>query len=139
MPKAAELAELDDDELMTRLAEYRRELLNLRFQIATSQLDNPSRMAAARRDVARVLTLVREREIALAEGGEDPSVVAEHFRPVKQRPQASIYDEAVETEEAEQFEGVEEIEEDDEPVVAQDEAEGPLSSEDADDEAEEDE
>ena len=70
MPRAAELAELDDDELVTRLAEYRRELLNVRFQLATSQLDNPARLPAVRRDIARVLTLMRDREIALAEGRE---------------------------------------------------------------------
>ncbi|MGH9029131.1 MAG: 50S ribosomal protein L29, partial [Acidimicrobiales bacterium] len=50
MADAAELAELDDDELTTRLAEYRRELLNLRFQLATSQLDNSSRLPAVRKN-----------------------------------------------------------------------------------------
>jgi large subunit ribosomal protein L29 len=75
MPRAAELAELDDDELVTRLAEYRRELLNLRFQLATSQLDNPARLPAVRRDIARVLTLMRDREIAMAEGREPHQAV----------------------------------------------------------------
>ena len=68
MPSATELRELDDDELEERLAEYRKELLNLRFQLATGQLDNPSRVGQVRRDVARVLTLLRDREIELAEG-----------------------------------------------------------------------
>jgi large subunit ribosomal protein L29 len=63
MPKASELAELDDEELDTRLAEYRRELLNLRFQLATGQLDNVSRLAQVRKDVARVLTVIRQREL----------------------------------------------------------------------------
>jgi len=70
MPSATELRELDDEELEHRLGEYRRELLNLRFQLATGQLDNFSRMAQVRRDVARVLTVLRDREIALAEGRE---------------------------------------------------------------------
>ena len=68
MPSAAELRELDDDELADRLGEYRKELLNLRFQLATGQLDNVARVNQVRRDVARVLTLLRDREIALAEG-----------------------------------------------------------------------
>jgi large subunit ribosomal protein L29 len=68
MPTAAELRELDDDELEERLSEYRKELLNLRFQLATGQLDNAARVGQVRRDVARVLTLLRDREIALAEG-----------------------------------------------------------------------
>jgi large subunit ribosomal protein L29 len=68
MPNASELRELDDEELEGRLTEYRRELLNLRFQLATGQLDNVVRMGVVRKDVARVLTILRDREIALAEG-----------------------------------------------------------------------
>jgi len=73
MATAAELRELEDDELEGRLAEYRRELLNLRFQLATGQLDNSTRVAAVRKDVARVLTILRDREIALAEGRDASS------------------------------------------------------------------
>lgn len=65
--RAEELRELDDDELENRLAEYRRELMNLRFQLATGQLDNSSRLPQVRRDVARVLTVLRERDIDVAE------------------------------------------------------------------------
>jgi large subunit ribosomal protein L29 len=65
---AAELRELDDEELEGRLSEYRRALLNLRFQLATGQLDNAARLGQVRKDVARVLTVLRDREIALAEG-----------------------------------------------------------------------
>ena len=68
MPTATELRELEDEELETRLAEYRRETLNLRFQLATGQLDNYSRLNETRRNVARVLSILRDREIALAEG-----------------------------------------------------------------------
>jgi large subunit ribosomal protein L29 len=81
VPRAAELAELDDDELAGRLRDYRRELLNMRFQIATSQLDNTARLSTVRKDIARVMTLMREREIALAEGRELIPEVA-HPRPV---------------------------------------------------------
>ena len=85
MPSAVELAELADDELATRLAEYRRELLNLRFQLATSQLDNPARLSAARRDVARVLTLMREREIAVAEGVQAPQAASARYLSRRRR------------------------------------------------------
>jgi len=68
MPTGAELRELDDEELEGRLSEYRRELLNLRFQLATGQLDNVTRLSRVRKDLARVLTVLRDREIALAEG-----------------------------------------------------------------------
>jgi large subunit ribosomal protein L29 len=61
--KAAELAELDDDELQNRLASARRELLNLRFQVATGQLDNTERLGAVKRDIARALTILRSRDL----------------------------------------------------------------------------
>jgi len=76
VPTATELRELDDDELEGRLAEYRRELLNLRFQIATGQLDNVARISTVRKDLARVLTILRDREIALAEGRDAGPVVS---------------------------------------------------------------
>ena len=83
MPTATELRELEDEELDTRLAEYRRELLNLRFQLATGQLDNYSRLnGGAKRNVARVLTVLRDREIALAEG-RDAGPGARSTRPVR--------------------------------------------------------
>jgi large subunit ribosomal protein L29 len=86
---AAELRELDDEELELRLAEYRRELLNLRFQHATGQLDNSARLGQVRRDLARVLTILRDREIALVEGrpaGPTPAVArrARPARPVQE-------------------------------------------------------
>jgi large subunit ribosomal protein L29 len=81
VPTAVELRELDDDELETRLLEYHRELLNLRFQLATGQLDNYSRLGETRRNVARVLSILRDREIALAEGRPAGPVFLE--RPVR--------------------------------------------------------
>jgi len=68
MAVATEITELDDDELETRLTESRRELFNLRFQLATGQLDNYSRMVVVRKDIARLMTERRAREIAEAEG-----------------------------------------------------------------------
>jgi large subunit ribosomal protein L29 len=65
--KAAELRELNDTELEHRLGEAKEELFNLRFQNATGQLDNNARLPQVRRDVARIETLLREREIAAAE------------------------------------------------------------------------
>ena len=63
----AEMRLLGDQELVERLAESRRELFNLRFQMATGQLDNSARLGSIRRDIARLSTFVREREIAAAE------------------------------------------------------------------------
>ena len=68
MAAASEITELDDDELETRLTESRRELFNLRFQLATGQLDNYSRMVWVRKEIARLMTERRAREIAEAEG-----------------------------------------------------------------------
>jgi large subunit ribosomal protein L29 len=65
--KFAEFTELSTDELVDRLAEARRELFNLRFQLATGQLDNTARMGQVRKDIARTLTVLREREIAAAD------------------------------------------------------------------------
>jgi large subunit ribosomal protein L29 len=67
MAGAAELRELNDTELEQRLLEAKEELFNLRFQNATGQLDSTSRISQVRKDVARVETLLREREIAAAE------------------------------------------------------------------------
>jgi large subunit ribosomal protein L29 len=66
----SELREMDDDELVTRLVEDRQELFNLRFQHVTGQLDNYSRLGQVRKEIARINTLLREREIAAAEAGE---------------------------------------------------------------------
>jgi large subunit ribosomal protein L29 len=70
MVKAAELRELNDAELANKLREAKEELFNLRFQLATGQLEDFSRINDLRKDVARVNTLLRQREIALAEGVE---------------------------------------------------------------------
>jgi large subunit ribosomal protein L29 len=65
--KSAELRNLGDDDLVERLSEAKAEQFNLRFQHVTGQLDNHARLGEVRRDVARLNTLLREREIAAAE------------------------------------------------------------------------
>ena len=64
--KAAELRELSDEELTVRVRESKEELFNLRFQMATGQLDNNRRLRAVRHDIARVYTVMRERELGLS-------------------------------------------------------------------------
>ena len=58
-----ELRELHDDELQTRLRESKEELFNLRFQSATGQLENHGRLRAVKKDIARIYTEMREREL----------------------------------------------------------------------------
>ncbi|MGD0440627.1 MAG: 50S ribosomal protein L29 [Acidimicrobiales bacterium] len=70
MTTAAELRELDDAELDNKIVEARKELFNLRFQSATGRLDNNSRVAQVRREIARLLTVQRAHEIELAEQAE---------------------------------------------------------------------
>ena len=62
--KARELADLDADELAAKLAEAKDELFKLRFQNVTGQLDNHQRLREVRKDIARVLTVMRQRELA---------------------------------------------------------------------------
>ena len=61
--KAAELRELADEDLQARMDAAREELFNLRFQLATGQLDAPTRMKQLRHDIARIATVLRERQI----------------------------------------------------------------------------
>ena len=68
MATALEISEYDTAELERQLSETRRELFNLRFQLATGQLDNFSRINHVRKDVARMMTELRIREIGEAEG-----------------------------------------------------------------------
>jgi large subunit ribosomal protein L29 len=72
--RAEELRNMDIDELEIRLAEQKQTLFNLRFQNVTGQLDNSSRLGEVRRDVARIRTILRQREIEAAEapGAQGP-------------------------------------------------------------------
>jgi large subunit ribosomal protein L29 len=60
--KPAELREMPDEELLARLEANKEELFNLRFQMATGQLDNPMRIKQVRHDIARTLTVLRSRQ-----------------------------------------------------------------------------
>ena len=62
--KPQEIRDMSADELQTRLAEVKEELFNLRFQNATGQLDNYKRLGELRKDVARIKTVLRERELS---------------------------------------------------------------------------
>jgi large subunit ribosomal protein L29 len=77
--RPGELRELPETELHARLDAAKEELFNLRFQLATGQLDNPMRIKEVRREVARILTLITERELtteteAPTEGSEETEV-----------------------------------------------------------------
>ena len=78
MPTAHDLSMLTGDELAARLGDSRRELFNLCFQLATGQLDNPARIGQVKHDVARMLTVLRTREILEAEGAYIAPTAAEH-------------------------------------------------------------
>ena len=78
MATAADLSMLTGEELGARLGDSRRELFNLRFQLATGQLDNPARIGQVKHDVARMLTVLRTREILEAEGAYIAPTAAEH-------------------------------------------------------------
>ncbi len=62
---AAPMRTLEDDELVTKLREAKEELFNLRFQAATGQLESHGRLNAVRRDIARIYTIMRERELGI--------------------------------------------------------------------------
>lgn len=63
--KAKEIRELTTEELQQKVNELKQELFNLRFQLATNQMDNPMRLKEVRRSIARAKTILRERELNL--------------------------------------------------------------------------
>jgi large subunit ribosomal protein L29 len=71
--QASELRELNDEELVLRLKESKEELFNLRFQMATGQMDNNRRLRTVRHDIARIYTVMRERELGLSVSPDDVS------------------------------------------------------------------
>jgi large subunit ribosomal protein L29 len=70
---ASELRELNDEELVLRLRESKEELFNLRFQMATGQMDNNRRLRTVRHDIARIYTVMRERELGLSVSPDESS------------------------------------------------------------------
>ena len=67
--RAHELDEMNETDLEARLREAKEELFNLRFQVATGQLDNNRRLQTVRRDIARIYTVMRERELGIVRTG----------------------------------------------------------------------
>ncbi len=61
--KAFEVREMSESELNEKLVDLKTELFNLRFQLAVNQLENPMRVKAVKKDIARIKTIIREREI----------------------------------------------------------------------------
>ncbi len=83
--KAAELRELPDEELLSRLELQKEELFNLRFQGATGQLDNPMRIKQVRHDIARIMTVLRTRQ---SEGQLAEAVARADRESLEERRQA---------------------------------------------------
>lgn len=67
---ATEMREMTDEELVEMLEEAREEKFNLRFQLATNQLDNTARIKEVKGDIARILTVMRERELSASASAE---------------------------------------------------------------------
>ena len=74
---ASELREQSDEELVSRLRESKAELFNLRVQAATGQLDNHGRLTVIRKDIARIYTIMRERELGLSTAPDEVAPVVE--------------------------------------------------------------
>ncbi len=148
MVTSAQISEYDTEELERQLTETRRELFNLRFQLATGQLDNFTRIGNVRKDVARMLTELRNREIAEAEGlaldqlpahqaaarrrSEDEALGRDHTTASERRAAARAEAEAEEPEAADEDSPADE---DTETVAAvDDDADADAVDEDADQE-----
>ena len=65
--KALDLRTIEDDELVSKLREAKEELFNLRFQAATGQLESHGRLRAVKKDIARIYTVMRERELGITD------------------------------------------------------------------------
>lgn len=79
-PKAAELRPLADAEIARRAAELKETLFNLRIELRTGELHQPSKIKAARRELARLYTLQRERALGIERGAPSPTPAAKSFQ-----------------------------------------------------------
>ena len=68
--KASEIRELSKEDIQKKIKDLKEELFNLRFQHAINQLENPMRLKAVRKDIARSLTILKERELKSIDGGK---------------------------------------------------------------------
>jgi large subunit ribosomal protein L29 len=116
---AVELRELPDEELLNRLESAKEELFNLRFQLATGQLDNPSMIKRVRHDIARLATVIRQREteaeleVDVARADEESLAEGRKEQRTGRRKRTSLKDmerEALEEQESEETEASEEEE-----------------------------
>ena len=96
---ASEVRELTEEELVLRLREAKEELFNLRFQSATGQLESHGRLRAVKRDIARIYTVIRERELGIR---ATPAKVEAPVKAKKAAPKKSDAAEAEVTETAEE-------------------------------------
>jgi large subunit ribosomal protein L29 len=87
--KPSELRELSDPELVERLREAKAELFNLRVQAATGQLDNNRRLHVVRKEIARIYTIIRERELGLSAAPDAAALVAESEQSEQSEPAES--------------------------------------------------
>ena len=87
MTKTKELRELNLDELEQKLVEAKHELFNLRFQVATGKQDNSARLGQVRREIARIATLLREREIEAAEAARGDELMADRLIAAESTPE----------------------------------------------------
>ena len=90
MTKAKELRDLSDADIEQKLIESKNELFNLRFQLATGKQDNSARLGQVRREVARLATLLREREIEAAEALEAEGLPVTRRRPIRGRSSSAM-------------------------------------------------
>lgn len=95
--RADELRELPQEELLARLEETKEELFNIRFQLATGQLENYKHVAFVKEDIARILTVIRERELGIE---PEPGVVEARQRSREERVRKAEEESSVEPEEA---------------------------------------
>lgn len=104
MARSTEFFTMDPEELGQRLVESRRELLNLRFQLATGQLDNVAQIKLVRRDIARAMTVLRAIEIAEAEGVtyEPPAPRPERVRAQRRDAERAAEEPVFDTEDSEE-------------------------------------
>ncbi|GAA2045043.1 hypothetical protein GCM10009819_35360 [Agromyces tropicus] len=90
-----ELDTFEDERLVDELKKAKEELFNLRFQAATGQLESHGRLRAVKRDIARIYTVIRERELGIR---ATPAPVEAPAAPAKKTKKAKAADEAAEAE-----------------------------------------
>ena len=77
MMKASEIRELTAEELSAKLGELKKDLFNLRLQLATNQLDNTNKINEVKHDIARINTVIREKQIAEKASGRETNIMSE--------------------------------------------------------------